>query len=464
MPAKPLEEKALQFKMLLRSIITEAPTLDDLNAMKSIIAGKIKGLPDDNETVKALREIEDLLKHVNAGGKMGIINGKLQSIKDPSVDKAQKTIARYILGLDMTPDQRDHLFDLWRNDNLVKRDVLLTKGMHNFADIITDYQEPYIKELVNDLMREAALGQGKGEFGLSVLSKNINKQEGKGDLNINGRAIEVKTTDGGAGRFTDQEVRPGAGFEAQATELNKWLAAGGYKLPGSGLSLTSAVDIYNDLDPASKKTFIKMVSNVLKLIFNSKINVSPIVQAIQSGESGLALQEYAKASFNFYIDQKDDDGVLYMNLGTEPITAVYFETADDLTAAKMRLHAGTAYLTSIKDVRLPYPQMDIVPTTFGARAKAEAEAKAIKQAEKERKALARQPIAAPQPKRNVTNDQFQKDVYNSVKTFAGNRGVTDKKTVAQIAAYAMQQITSGNGDPKKLTAKLAKAFPELKAK
>jgi hypothetical protein len=335
--------------------------------------------------------------------------------------------------------------------------------MHNFADIITDYQEPYIKELVNDLMREAALGQGKGEFGLSVLSKNINKQEGKGDLNINGRAIEVKTTDGGAGRFTDQEVRPGAGFEAHATELNQWLASGGYKLPGSGLSLSSAVEIYADLDNASKKKFIKMVSEVLKLIFNNKINVSPIVQAIQSGDTGEALQEYAKASFNFYIDQKDDDGVLYMNLGTEPITAVYFETADDLTAAKMRLHAGTTYLTSVKDVRLPYPQMDIVPTTFGARAKAEQEAKAQKQAEKERKALARKPIEPPQPKRNITNDQWQKDVYNSVKTFAGNRGIKDTKTVAQIAAYAMQQIMSANGDPKTLTKKLVKAFPELKA-
>jgi hypothetical protein len=369
---------------------------DELAKMKSFISSKIKDLPEDDATIRALREIEDLLKHVNAGGKMGIINGELQRINDPTVIAAQKDLARYLLSMDMTPAQRDELFKLWRDDELVNRAALLKKKTkHTFDKIINGYSSnPAIAELVNDVMRIAALGQGKGEFGLSVLSKNINKQVGKGDLDIDGRAIEVKTTDGGAGRFTDQEVRPGEGFESAANELNKFLKTLGFKVVDSGVSLKQAVvvcqSLKNDKDKNPYNTFMAQVKKVINLIFDSQIDTTSIVQAIDSGNEGAALQEYAKASFNFYMGKKEDDGVLYINLVTEPITTVYFETADELTDAKLRLHAGTVYLTSVKDVRLPYPQMEIIDTTFGANAAARAE----KAAAKQQKAAAK---SAPKP-------------------------------------------------------------------
>ena len=49
---------------ILDKILIESPNDgDELAAMKSVIAAKIKSLPDDDATAKALREIEDLLKH-----------------------------------------------------------------------------------------------------------------------------------------------------------------------------------------------------------------------------------------------------------------------------------------------------------------------------------------------------------------------------------------------------------------
>ena len=54
---------------------------------------QIKELPADDATQKALAEIEDLLKYVNAGGRIGIINGELKSINDPTVDACTKTIS-----------------------------------------------------------------------------------------------------------------------------------------------------------------------------------------------------------------------------------------------------------------------------------------------------------------------------------------------------------------------------------
>lgn len=375
---------------------TALPNTDELEAMKSVIAGKIKDLPDDSVTARALREIEELLTHVNAGGRVGMINGELARINDPTVTAAQKMLARYIVSMDVTPAQRDELFSLWREDKLVNRDKLLSKGSNNFSDIIASYStNPAISELVNDVMRIQALGQGKGEFGLSVLSKNINKPD-KGDLLINGRKIEAKTTDGGAGRFTDQEVRPAEGFERAARDLNAYVANNPEIktiLPKSGLSIAAACDIAQQL--SDNTDFVAMCKQVIAMIFggttSDKSSIDSIADAIASGSTGVAMQAYAKASFNYYMSKKDDEGVLYINLTTEPINTVYFKDAEELADSTLRLHAGTAYITSIADVRLPYPQMEIIPTTFGANA---ASAAAKKAATAEKKAATAEKKAA----------------------------------------------------------------------
>ncbi len=386
--------------------LTEAP-LDNTNsreleAFKTTIASRIKQLPSDDTTVKALKEIEDLLKHVHAGGKMGIINGELQRIEDPTVTAAQKLLARYIMSLDMTPEQRDELFTLWRTDKLVNRKKLLTPGKHSFPDIITKYNEnPVIKELVDELMHMATLGQGKGEFGLSVLSKNINKPEGKGDLLIDGKKIEAKTTDGGAGRFTDQEVRPGEGFEVAARALNAFVQSQGFSVPKSGLSLAMAAELTAQMEKKEQSQYFKLVEKVIKIIFNSTQPTTAIMQAIKNGDGGAALQEYAKANFDYYMSMKDDEGVLYISLVKDPIVTIFFRNADELAKSSLRFHAGTVYITSIADVRLPYPQIEIVDTTFGANARAKAEktaAKLAKQAEKSQIKAPTAPVKGIRPK------------------------------------------------------------------
>lgn len=348
-----------------------APTIDELEAMKLVLSSKIKELPIDEKTAKALREIEDLLSHVSRGGKMGIVGHELQSINDPTVSAAQKMLARYILSIDMEPAQRKQLFDLWRADKLVDRKKLLRVGKKTLSDIIAHYDDnPGIKELVDDLMSVQALGQGKGEFALSVLSKNIGKPD-KGDLVVDGRKVEVKTTDGGAGRFTDQEVRPGQGFEQAARALNTFtdkvlVQLGAKPLPRSGLSLGLACQIAPKLQDS--KEFVDMCKNVINIIFDNTDStaVNKIADAIASGNQGSAMQEYAKLSFNYYMDKKDDEGVLYISLVSNPTSLIWFTEADELASSGLRLHAGTVYITSIADIRLPYPQMEIVETSRGS--------------------------------------------------------------------------------------------------
>jgi hypothetical protein len=382
--------------MLLRHILNEAPAVrpEEIAALKAALAGKISSLPDDETSAKALREIEDLLKHVNAGGKVGMINNALKSINDPTVDAARKEIARYINNIEMSPEQRDELFDLWRKDKLIKRNVLLSKGKHTFADIVNGYSSnPAIKTLVDELMKISALGQGKGEFGLSVLSKGINKPVGKGDLLIDDRKIEVKTFDKAAARFTDQEVIPAQGYDQAATDLNKFVDS---IQPGlvekSGLNLNKAIDLGITLQGSEQTKFYKMLSNLINIIFggskSDKGDVGEIMAAIKAGDNNAAKQAYARASFNYYMGMKDDEGVLSLNIGTQPMTVIYYRNADELAEMGQRFNAETIYLTS-KTFREVYPKISIVDTTFGANAAAKAQRDAEKQAAKDAKAASK---------------------------------------------------------------------------
>lgn len=490
-------EKALQFKMLLRQLLAEAPLSDtgELNAFKDVIASKIKQLPADDATAKTLKEIEELLQHVNAGGRMGMINGQLHSINDPAVMAAQKRLAQYLASMEVEPSERAELFQLWKSDQLVNIDALLSKTTKSFAQIFNGYTtNNAIQQLVDDVMETADLGQGKGEFGLNVLSKSISKPgshvegtEGddvaKGDLLMKQdgkwRKIEVKTTHGGGARFADQEVRPAEGYEQAANALQRFVEK--FKdttmystvLPkgmakGYGLNMRSAVDLYHGWLETGEygPKYLELVEQVITLIFGGgqadKNRIKAIMKAFKAGNANEVIQQYSQACFDYYMDKKDDEGVLAIDINEKSF--MFYSTAGDLTKQKLRFNSDTIYLTA-KDVqRGAYPQMSVVSTTFGERSRQETAAKAAVAAEKERKALARQPISTPVKKRNITNQQFENDVLTAVKTFAKNRGVTDTKTIRNIAALAMQEIMSGKNDPKKLTAKLAKTFPELKSK
>lgn len=339
-------------------------TPDELDALKGVIAGKIKDLPNDEVTAKALQEIEDLLSHLGAGGRMGVISKELSEIDDPKVIAAQKLLSRYILSLDMTADQRKQLFTLWKEDKLVNRKKLLTIGRKSISEIISHYDSnPAIKELVDDLMKVSALGQGKGEFALTVLSKSISKPE-KGDLIIDGTLVEVKTTDGGSGRFTDQEVRPGAGFEEAAKKVEDLLRPYSSKVTTSGFNLADIVQLYQkikNIDSQQAKDVLAAIEKCIGLIFDGE-DVKPIITAIDQGNTNAAKQEYVKTSFNYYISKKEDEGVLYINLTTNPVTLIWFKDADDLAVGGMRLHAHTIYPTNTADYRLPYPQTEIIDT------------------------------------------------------------------------------------------------------
>ena len=473
----------MKMRALLNLFEDLSPSNNQIDAFKSVIAAKIKELPDDDATAKTLKEIEELLKHIHAGGFRQMVYGQLEEINDPAVMASQKRLAQYILNINSTPAEREELFRMWKANKIVNIGMLLSKKRYTFADIFNGYTtNSMIKELVDDIMEEQQLGQGKGEFGLNVLSKSISvaKTEGndskKGDLVVytGGQwiKVEVKTTQGGAARFADQEVRPAEGYENAAIAINNFvknkhgersnvypiqqLYPKGY--PTAGLNLNKAIELYKNIPSKDQTTLTGLLTSVITLIFGGKKtpSVAKIIKAIQTGNSTAGLQAYSQASFNYYMDSKDDDGVLAIDLNRKDF--MYFRTAEELTNEKLRFHANTFYLSTIKDPgRSVYPQLEVVPTTFGANARAAADKKAAAEKEKWTKAKPDAPVKKPR----ISRDEFLKSCWDFAKDLSARRGVNNQVGIEQIYNVVAREALRGS-DNKKIYAILVKQFPELK--
>jgi hypothetical protein len=169
---------------------------------------------------------------------------------------------------------------------------------------------------------------------------------------------------------------------------------------------------------ADPDKFVELCKQVINIIFDNSDTaaVNKIGDAIKSNNTGAAMQEYAQLSFNYYMSKKEDEGVLYINVTKDPISIVYFIDAEELAASGLRLHAGTAYITSVDDIRLPYPQMEIVDTTFGANAAAATAKKAAKNSKATADAIRKQvdnitaPTVGLRPPGTVTAPRAQRTV------------------------------------------------------
>ena len=462
---------------------------DAVDNLKQILASKITTLPADEQSIKTLREIEDLLRDVNAGGFKGLLKKDLQAIDDPAVTAAQKDIAMYIMNIDGTLDERKELFDLWRADNIVNKDVLFSGDDINFEEVFNRYGEnTYVTELVDTLMRVSSNGHGKGEFALSVFSKDINKPPGnKGDLvaHYGGELlhVEVKTSDLGAttidpdtgketpgkpssARFGDQEVTVSDEWYVHAKDLNNFVQGRGeyakrkgvkIAVPGSGMNLTKAIEIYTDLDNELKPIFLKKLTTTVKSIFNREVegivkraeytkrlnrNVQEIVGSIEAGDVSAATQAYTQATLNYYMSMKKDDGVLYVDLVNNMM--IWYKSAEELESKGMRLHSSTIFLTGISDPkRTAFPQVYIKPTTSGGN-------RAISGIKKIAKG-----------KNPINNPDFGNHLSQWIMQLVNDRKVKNNKTIEKITMAAYGLIANKTPTAQILPS-LEQQFPQLK--
>lgn len=395
------------------------PVVDNLASLKSVIVHKIKDLPEDEQTANSLGEIEDILGAIPLGGRKQTALADFGSWTDKDVQEAKTILAKYVVSLDAPISEKRSMLAQWKESGLIDIDILLNGNRNAIDQIVKGYAtNTAVQELADDLIQVSSLGKGKGEFMLKVLSPIINEPpSGKGDIEVVGiGTVEVKTTDSGAGRFTDRQVKPGNNYQSAVNSFMKAFEqfltdeepvqqpvvqqplkpmltkqpelfqdpndpqgqlfnangepiAEAAKAPAkpkalsskTGLNISQLIALYKKIPEEKRLEFIKRLTKVLEEIFVSVPQyVGAVITSITSGNSAKSKQLYGVACLNNYIAQKDDKGILYISLVGET-TFTFFTDNESLNAAGMRLNIGTAYPVT-SDMQMAYPQTVIVNT------------------------------------------------------------------------------------------------------
>ena len=114
--------------------------------------------------------------------------------QDADASKMIEKLANLIVHVDGTVEEKEKFAEDY-STGFVDTAKLLNGNQNSFADIIADgFPERVFRLLAIEL---TAQGVGPGEIALAVLSpkiKHSGRSSGGGDLNIDGTAVEVKTT------------------------------------------------------------------------------------------------------------------------------------------------------------------------------------------------------------------------------------------------------------------------------
>jgi hypothetical protein len=206
--------------------------------------------------------------------------------------------------------------------------------------------------------------------------------------------------------------------------------------------MNKAMEMYKLMkDGEYGQKLLLQVENLVTLIFGGKKADAKMVKNIMSnfkaGNANEVLQLYSQASFNYYMSKKDDAGVLGINLNSKSF--IFYSDASDLKKAKMRLNTDTIYLSAKDANRGAYPQLSVIPTTFGANAKAKAEKDAQKNAIKTAKA---NPVGVPDITK-VKKQQIEAKVSEFVTNVATAKGIFDQDAIDAATMQAVDLIVQG---------------------
>ena len=362
-----LEKLLIKYGMLKESPEDEAK-LDKKNllGLRQEILDKLEALPQTKDARRTLEKVRELLQATDATDNLKAYADRITDLgaQDTDVAGAVEQLTKLIGAVVQMTSVKDKnlFFKLWEGDRLVKVDKLMKGGeVMNLSELFSYYgRSKAVTYVVNSLSKDAGYGLGKGEFLLAVLSRRIQKAPGKGDLLIDGKSIEVKATDGGSPRFADQEVRVAQGYEQTRDQLLDLYKEEIAQIGGrgkTGLNLDKWVQV-GQQTTVDKPTFAKNTQALLSKIFPEMDNTA-LANAIAAGQLGKAKSLYANSSFTRYMNIKQDEAVLYINLSKKDPTYVMFRTVEDLANMGLRLHADTIYILGMSGNRDVYPQMSV---------------------------------------------------------------------------------------------------------
>lgn len=306
-----------------KSIIEQA----SIPQLKKQVSSEINNLPDDKTSEQILYQIDDVLRDAEKGGRGSVIDELIGALisNEPKFKTIRQDVIAFLNIVNITRQDRDEFFELWRNDNIINIDVLFdTSRAHSFNEFINGYpNNSVIKAVTDTFIRKHGYGVGKGELFLSTFSRKIKKVQ-KGDLSISTASsetlsklgeinIELKARDTrGAPRFIDRNVRPNPKWhELSSNFLDKYAnLISQFNPVKTGINFQTLSSILQ-----AHPTLRNEVAAIINEIIDDVVEAGHIADSLIQGGDAIkkAAESYALSCIHRYLDIKreDDESKLY---------------------------------------------------------------------------------------------------------------------------------------------------------
>lgn len=275
--------------------------------------------------------------------------------QDADASKMVEKLANLIVHVEGTVEEKEKFADDYLT-GFVDTAKLLNGNQNSFADIIADgFPERVFRLLAIEL---TAQGVGPGEIALAILSpkiKHSGRSSGGGDLNIDGKAVEVKTTVSKGGRWSDAR-KANLNMRAIKDAIAEITTANGIEMPAR-VGIPFWVNTIRPLIQADKAALDKVTKIMADGLF-SHVDNSAYKEALQTGDVNTIKDAVLNTGYDNYKKYAGFDGMLLIDVRGAGI-AQYFETYDDMRGYT---NSSTIYLMAPESEAMP----QVVLTTAAA--------------------------------------------------------------------------------------------------
>lgn len=304
-------------------------------------------------------------------------------------------------------------------------DLMLSGERVYFEDLIKSDAEgvsnEFARKVFNSLKSLPAKEKGPGEFSLAVLSPRIDIF-GAGDLKIDNKIIEVKSSGGrlGSTGFLNHADAPGI--------IEKYLPI----TPGETLGLRAFNNLANQLDTEQRRN---LANELFPSLFkpHPQVDLEPLISSLEKGQD--ITQEYILAAYRAYVGPVGKEkftGVLLINFETEELK--YF--TDPVEMVKEIDGPQVAIISSNQQ----FAPRNIIP--------------ALK--------LKREKVAKVDlPKGKELPDNLDEIAFQFANWIVRSRGLRDRNLIKEVYEYIAQLYASGITNQRAITQNIVKQFPQL---
>jgi hypothetical protein len=304
---------------------------EDIGPIKKTIVSMVK-------TVDEKSVLKKVLQILQAGNLDERVENVVKTDADAKVFIRQITSA--ILGIDAPIEEKDKFLNNYTK-GIINVSKLLDGSAHTFAELVG---EGFPEELFTQLsVSLTSQGVGPGEVALAVFSPKIKwsgRAPGGGDIVVDGKNVEVKTSIKAGGRWINARkanMNMPAIKDAIATSTSM-------EVPDR-LGLNAWVNTFR---PAiNKRTLPKVCKIIGKGLFTA-VETSAFEETLATGDAKQIQDEMLQTGFENYKKLSGFDGMLMMDVGSK--TAQYFNSYDDMAGS---IKVDSAYLYGPEGEAMP---------------------------------------------------------------------------------------------------------------